>query len=96
MTVIVLGNTTPTTDLLHKTSTADSLQTMGHSFSDLKKKRMALPDLPQGVCLDMAEDQFRNNFSYSAEGVGTICKDADNPKDSASGTAVPIFTKHPA
>ena len=72
MTVIALGNTAPKTDILHETTTAGSLQTMGHSFSDLEKKRMVLPDLLQGVCLYMAKDQFRNNFSYSAEGVGTI------------------------
>src|SRR4030042_4285523 len=96
MAVIALGNTTPETNILHETITADSLQAMRHPFSNLKKDRMGFPDLPQGVCLDMAEDRFRDHFFYTAEGVGTICKNADNPKDSASCTAVPIFTKHPA
>lgn len=96
MTVIILSDTAPETDLLHHTVSTDSLQTMRYSPSDFKKERMGFPDLPQGICLHMAEDQSRNDFPYSAKGVGTIRKNTHDSKDSTVATAVPVFTKHPA
>ena len=56
MTIIVLSDAAPEADLLYQTVSADSFQTMRHSFSDLKKERMGFPDLLQGNCLHMAED----------------------------------------
>jgi hypothetical protein len=69
---------------------------MRHSLSDLKKERIVIPDLSQGICLRMAKDQFRDDFPYSTKGIGTICKNTDDSKDSAAAAAIAVITKHPA